>query len=82
MSYNEWIKREKKIRIKILQSSPIIQKTYTYRVCQNCSEKLLCHEENCPNCNSNNITNQVLENINIEDKIRCQFRFEHLEKKG
>jgi len=79
MNYEEWIKREKKIRIKILKSSPVIQKEHLYRVCQECEEICLCHEEICPNCNSQNIQLKViLEEENILSKIRCKERFKKL----
>jgi hypothetical protein len=81
MDYDVWIERERRIRVKILNSSPIIQKEHKYRVCKSCGEICLCHEESCPNCNSTFITNQRLEirdGFNIASKIRCQYRFNYL----
>jgi len=80
MDYEEWISRERKIRIKILKDSPIIKKKGTFRVCICCREVCLCHERNCPNCNSSNIMQWQINDIDAEmyDRIRCRFRFEHL----
>ena len=79
MNYDEWIKRERKIRIKILKSSLIIQKEHIYRVCQDCEEICLCHEDSCPNCSSFNIKEQIIkDDYFIFNKIRCQKRFKKL----
>jgi len=81
MDYDAWIKRERRIRIKILNSSPVIQKEKLYRLCKDCGEICLCHEELCPNCNSMDIIPQILEIKNTDDitkKIRCHYRFNHL----
>jgi hypothetical protein len=78
MDYDVWIERERRIRVKILKSSPLIQKEHTYRVCIECGEICLCHEEACPNCNSYNIINQILNitnKIDFTTKIRCRYRF-------
>jgi len=79
MNYQEWINREQRLRINILQSSPLIRKDKIFRVCKECKEVCLCHEDTCPNCNSLNISNQTL---NFEDnpgcleaRIRCRYRF-------
>ncbi len=86
MEYDKWIERERRIRIKILKSSPLIQKDFIYRVCIDCEEVLLCHEEECPNCGSMNVVGKKLDfidNINhIEDRIRCCRRFINLTKEG
>jgi rubrerythrin len=76
MKYDEWIERERRIRANILNSSPLILRERIYRVCKNCGEICLCHEEKCPNCGSDEIINEVLEkNINIINQIRCKHRF-------
>ena len=79
MNYQEWINREKRLRIKILQSSPVVRNDKILRVCKECGEVCLCHEDTCPNCNSLNISNQILnfedDPICIEDRIRCRYRF-------
>lgn len=81
MNYDKWINREKKIRIKILKSSPIIQKKNIYRVCKECEEICLCHENSCPNCSSFNIKEQIIEDdYLVFNKIRCQHRFKNLIK--
>ena len=56
IDYDEWVGRERRVRIKFLMDSPAIIKTGKCRVCQECREICLCHEENCPNCNESNIT--------------------------
>lgn len=80
MDYEEWIGREKRIRIKLLRDSPVIREKRLYRVCQNCDEICLCHEQACPNCNSNNIVQEKLNDAELlgGERIRCRFRFEHL----
>lgn len=83
MNYDEWIERERRIRIRILNSSPMIQEKQIYRVCIDCGEVCLCHEENCPNCNSCRIENQLLlldNDKSVASKIRCQYRFMKLIK--
>lgn len=78
MNYEEWIKRERRIRTKILNSSPVIQKDRIYRICSDCEEVLLCHEEECPNCKSINVINKKLDFNNshsLDDRIRCRNRF-------
>ncbi len=80
--YEKWIKRERRLRLKILQSSPIIREESAYRICQECGEACLCHEENCPNCNSSNIQmcqlNETIGNDLGSKRIRCKYRFGHL----
>lgn len=82
MNYEEWIGRERRIRTKLLAGSPVILEKRLYPVCQNCGEICLCHEETCPNCNSSNIAQEKLNNIETEvlsgKRIRCAFRFERL----
>jgi len=81
MNCSDWIKRERRIRIKILNSSPIIKKKNIYRICQSCDEILLCHEESCPNCNSFDVNSKKLifsDAHFLEEKIRCQYRFSNI----
>jgi uncharacterized OB-fold protein len=82
VDYDEWVDRERRIRVKLLTSSPIIRETGLYRVCQDCGEICLCHEEPCPNCNSDHIAQEKLQDIEREilsgKRIRCRYRFEHL----
>ncbi len=80
MDYEEWIKREQRIRIKILENSPAISKKKIYRLCRDCGEVCLCHEQMCPNCNNDNIMERYLSNLDEESqkRVRCRFRFEHL----
>jgi hypothetical protein len=80
IEYNEWIQRERKIRIKLLKDSPVIRHKKTFSVCQNCGEICLCHEETCPNCNSDSIVQKKIDDAEMTsgELIRCRFRFEHL----
>jgi hypothetical protein len=82
MQYDRWLKRQQQFRIKILESSPTIRITGIYSICQDCGEVCLCHEESCPNCNSNNIKQQVLKELDrnglIQKRIRCRYRFNKL----
>ena len=80
LNYEEWVSRERKIRIKILKDSPVIRKRGIFRVCDSCGEVCLCHEQNCPNCNSTHIIEQQINDLDAEkyERIRCHYRFEHL----
>ncbi|MDI6728719.1 MAG: hypothetical protein QMD44_07330 [Thermodesulfovibrionales bacterium] len=76
MDYDEWIRREQRLRIRILENSPLILKEHFFRVCAECGEILLCHEENCPNCNSTSIDKEKIDDFaTISNRIRCKFRF-------
>jgi hypothetical protein len=82
LDYETWIRRERKIRIRILKSSPQIQTTRVYRVCRDCAEVCLCHEEICPNCGGVAVAELKLgpdEILNLEARIRCRERFASLE---
>jgi hypothetical protein len=50
-------KRERKIRIRLLESSPLIHKSRRYRLCRDCAEICLWHEDACPNRSSKDILN-------------------------
>ena len=80
MEYKKWIERERRVRISILKDSHKNLKTKTYRICQNCSEICLCHEETCPNCNYEKIIEEWIDNIDsvVYSRIRCAYRFDHL----
>jgi|ETNmetMinimDraft_35_1059890.scaffolds.fasta_scaffold104518_2 hypothetical protein len=80
MNYDEWINRERKIRISLLLNSPLIQKTDTYRTCENCGEICLCHEDFCPNCNANNVIQKKISKTDLisGEYIRCSFRYANL----
>ena len=85
MDYNEWIKKQRRVRIKILGSSPVIQKEHIYSVCSDCGEMCLYHEEFYPNCNANSVLNQRIEMAEVDEiasRIRCQYRFSNLERNG
>ncbi len=81
MEYDDWIKRERKIRTKLLESSPLIYKFGICRLCRDCGEICLCHEDTCPNCSSVSILECKLTD-DFEDlcneRIRCRFRFDHI----
>lgn len=82
MNYQAWIERERRIRAKLLTELPVIWEKRLYRVCQTCEEICLCHENNCPNCNSSSIVQVKLNDIEREvlsgKRIRCRFRFDNL----
>ena len=80
LNYEEWVSRERRIRIKILKDSPVIRERGILCACDNCGEVCLCHEQNCPNCNSCNIIEKQIDGLDAEmcKRIRCHFRFEHL----
>ena len=82
MNYDDWIERERVFRISLILQSPFYQQTKNVRLCRLCKEVLLCHEECCPNCGSNEID---VENISDRedillngDYIRCKLRFKSL----
>jgi hypothetical protein len=79
MDYEKWIKRERRIRYRILRGSPFIRENKIYRICE-CGEVCLCHEDFCPNCNESHIIEKKIEDISkeLQKRIRCKFRFEHL----
>ena len=80
-AYEEWIARERRIRLRLLKNSPQIQATQVYRVCRDCQEICLCHEETCPHCLSVNITEKklaVFDDETLAQRIRCQGRYEKL----
>lgn len=69
-----------------MQSSPAIRNDKIFRVCKECGEVCLCHEDTCPNCNSANISNQRLDlendTVYLEDRIRCRYRFMRMCENG
>lgn len=81
MDYDAWIERERRIRTNLLMASPLVDGRRTYRVCQDCFELCLCHEETCPNCNAENIVQETLaeHQLRLEQHIRCRSRFARLE---
>jgi uncharacterized OB-fold protein len=83
-AYQLWIERERKIRIELLNTTLTSMKKKVCHICRDCGEVCLCHEENCSNCDSSNIS---LENLTVsgdevieffEKRIRCCYRFMHL----
>ncbi len=58
--YRYWIGRERRFRKKILQRSLLVREANVFRSCQDCKEICLCHEDRCPNCNSDNIHSEQL----------------------
>ena len=83
MDFEIWIDRERKVRIKIIESSSPYMERSVCRVCRACDEICLCHEEKCPNCDSDNIREtQIERHILISGaRIRCRLRFNRLRKK-
>lgn len=84
MDYEEWIARERKIRLRILQNSREIRQTGVHRVCLNCEELCLCHEEACPNCGGEAIgerrIDQAQDFSGLGNRIRCRQRFDQLNR--
>ena len=80
MNYDQWIARERRIRVKILMQSPLQKERYIYRVCNNCNEICICYEERCPNCNSDKIIQKRFneKKVGIDENIRCRYRYDHL----
>jgi hypothetical protein len=79
--YSEWLARERRFRIKLLESSPVIRNSGELRVCTKCEEICLCHENNCPNCNSDSIEQRKIEIDDmsfIKKRIRCKYRYQNL----
>ena len=66
MDYEEWISRERRIRLTLLMSSPEIKNESISRVCEDCGEVCLCHELSCPNCGGSKIINQQIKDIERE----------------
>ncbi len=66
-----------------MKTSPLRDGKRRLRVCGECGEFCLCHEETCPNCDSGEILLQeigeaVAEALD-EKRIRCRFRYDHLD---
>lgn len=80
--YAIWIERERRIRCKILQTSLAARERGLYRICDDCAEVCLCHEERCPNCNSPKILQtRILDaETDLGHRIRCMFRFKSLRR--
>ncbi len=85
MDYSEWIERERRIRIRILFSSLDVKEKGFFRICTVCGEICLCHENNCPNCDSPEIRDMTLvfteDDKALKEKIRCNYRFINITKK-
>jgi hypothetical protein len=75
MDYESWIKRERKIRLKMLADRLQTAKDSIYRVCGDCDEVCLCHEARCPNCDSSNVEERHLMAQCIAERIRCCYRY-------
>jgi rRNA maturation protein Nop10 len=80
LEYGEWIARERRLRIRLLMQSPDIQRSGLFRVCQQCREICLCHEEVCPNCGGDYIDEQPEDRDQVArgERIRCHLRFQQL----
>lgn len=75
MDYDVWIKRERRIRRKMLADGLQKSKDNIYRVCGDCGEVCLCHETQCPNCDSANIEEHCLMVHDVGSRIRCRLRY-------
>jgi hypothetical protein len=81
VDYEQWIERERRIRVKILISSISGDPDNMIHVCGDCEEICLCHEEICPNCNSDNMAKRRISLLSdLESRIRCRHRFINLSK--
>jgi hypothetical protein len=82
MDYWQWIRRERRIRSKLLRDSLVVRESGRCRICKDCQEICLCHEEICPNCGGRNVRQERLANIVAElaggERIRCKARFDQL----
>ncbi len=80
VNYEEWLSRERRIRMKLLNDSPEIRQSKIYRVCRHCGEICLCHEESCPNCGTDQIVLQKIEDATVVsvERIRCRWRYDNL----
>lgn len=80
VDYDGWINRERRLRVKTLETSLVIKQKNTYRICTRCSEICLCHEERCPNCDSDQIMESPLVDLKSEGekRIRCKFRYSNM----
>ena len=82
MDYERWIRRERRIRGRILRDSRMVRERGMCRICGDCEEICLCHEEWCPNCGSENLGQGRVENVAAElaegARISCKRRFDHL----
>jgi len=82
VTYEEWIARERRLRLLLLQRSPVIKESGILHICQDCGEVCLCHEETCPDCNSTNIGEAPLFDLTAEaeNRFRCRYRYSRLNK--
>ena len=80
MEYQEWIARERRYRIKLLQDWPEARYEGIYRVCQSCEEVCLCAEITCPNCGGSDICKEKQSPVFLLDstRIRCKKRYQTL----
>ena len=82
MDYEQWIRRERRIRSKFLRDSVVVRESGICRICGDCQEICLCHEETCPNCGGGNLFQGRVESVTSElaggERIRCKHRFDQL----
>lgn len=81
MDYSTWIDRERRARAKILKTS-LGSADASYRICLDCDEVCLCHEDECPNCGSKRVSFEKVDQGSLEGRIRCWKRFEMLKEAG
>lgn len=86
MDYDQWIRRERRIRARVLRNSPVMLEHGRCRVCSDCGELCLCHELSCPNCGSDRVNEEALVDRDGEllrgERIRCRRRFRQLFTSG
>ena len=82
MGYQEWIDRERRIRVKLIVQFHAAGDKKKIRVCTNCREVVLCYETVCPNCASKKIALEDCLDTDlaklISGRIHCRDRYRRL----
>ncbi len=73
--YEQWLERERRIRLRILGQSPSVSATGLYRLCADCGEALLCHEQDCPHCGGARIEQAALAPGQLAARVRLGLRW-------
>jgi hypothetical protein len=76
--YQDWLERERRIRLRILGQSPEIGASGMYRICADCAEVLLCHEQNCPNCGGRRLNQGKLNREDLPGRMRLAARWRNM----
>jgi hypothetical protein len=73
--YSVWLERERRVRLRILGQSPEIAATGLHRLCADCGEVLLCHEDECPNCGGRGLAEARLAPEDLGGRMRLVRRW-------